>query len=50
MVIKIVSAKEWKKMGLPLESYFITPLYKWDYKKKKIKKPIITITNNKKTK
>ena len=47
MVIKFVNTKQWKKLGLPESSTFITPYYRWDFKNQKFKKPIIVLTNQK---
>ena len=46
MKMKKASLKEWKKLGLPTHTMTISPYYPWDFKKNKLKKPIIVITNN----
>ena len=46
MKIKKASLKEWKKLGLPTHTMTISPYYAWDFKKNKVKKPVIVITNN----
>ena len=46
MKMKKASLKEWKKLGLPTHTMTISPYYAWDFKKNKLKKPVIVITNN----
>ena len=46
MKMKKASLKEWKKLGLPTHTMTINPYYALDFKKNKLKKPVIVITNN----
>ena len=50
MSLKKVTKKEWLAMGLPESTIVITPFYEYDRKKKKFKKPVLTVTRQLPTK